>query len=173
MKIDEFVKKYDNANNERKLNVIDEVIIKDKYVPYAEKITICNNIIESTMFNPKNKKELYVNSNMRHFLLMLNFIKLYTTIEINFEDSNIDEQYDLLNKNGKIALIYEAIDKKETLEFNFILENAISDFMENNRSISSIHNKVDKSITEFINSLKNEITNVSTIEKAEVTDEKK
>ena len=158
MKINEFVDSYNKANDERKMGVVENIIVKNKYVPFSEKMAICNGIIESTMFNPSDKSKFFINSNMRHFLLMLNLVKLYTDLEIDFTDENLNEQYDLLNKDGKLALIYSNIDNKETLEFNMILENSINDFMENNRDIiaflENFEKKIDVVAKEFLKELR-------------------
>lgn len=134
MTVKEFINKYNALDNdEAKKNYV-KLNISSKYVPYENKITICEKIIESshyikTLNDSIESKKLHINSPCKHMLYCLNIVNNYTTIKVDFKNSL--EEYNLLNKLGLIKLIKEAVSEEELEEFDMILDMMEKDFIAN------------------------------------------
>ena len=132
MTVKEFVNEYNQASDKEKC--INKHIIKDKYVSYAEKITRCKNIIDTTMYvTVEDKRFFKQNSVSQYMLFSLTLIDLYTDIEIDINDSlNI---FDLFEKHCLIGKITSSIPINEKNNFEFILNMMIDDLMINTRNM--------------------------------------
>lgn len=128
--VQEFVEKC----NELTVEEIKDYIINE-YIPYENKITICEKIVESTYYiktqdvNGAEKKKLHINSAATFMLYRLNMINSYTLIDIDFKNSL--KEYNLLNKSGLIDVIFKLIPENELSEFDMLLEMTKNDFIAN------------------------------------------
>lgn len=158
MKVNEFIENYNNANNK------DEYIfnsIIEKYVPYHEKMTDCEMIILSTI---KYEDKFKINSPMRFMLFITTLISRYTDIG---EDEDLLTVYESLEKNNLIDKIISAIPQNEYTSYETILNMELSDYMENNRSISAIVEGLILSLENIINNINNVPQDVSEVAKVE------
>ena len=158
MKVNEFIENYNSANNK------DEYIfnsIIEKYVPYHEKMTDCEMIILSTI---KYEDKFKINSPMRFMLFITTLISRYTDIG---EDEDLLTVYESLEKNNLIDKIISAIPQNEYTSYETILNMELSDYMENNRSISAIVEGLSLSLENIINNINNVPQDVSEVAKVE------
>ena len=131
MTVKEFLDDY------KKTKSIDKHIVK-KYLPYAEKISFCTNIVESTCYEilSDGKKIFKVNSPFRNALFLLNLVEHYTDISIDWKQGALSE-FDALSESETLALIIKTIPESEVKQCSSILEMCLDDLMTNTRDLVS------------------------------------
>ena len=131
-----FVEEYEKCSNDDRAKFLKGKLKTEKYMPYAEKLSIAEKIIQSSSYaiikddGVLNKTDkIALNSPMRYILFVMTVVDKYTNIEVNF--NNIMPDFDALNFNSLIEIIFEKIGDKETAEFNTVVEMVLNDFMAN------------------------------------------
>lgn len=132
-----FVEEYEKClNNDDKAKFLKSKLKTEKYIPYADKLTLADNIINHSSYAMvkedgmlKQTDRIALNSPMRYILFVMTVVDKYTNIEVNFK--NIMPDFDALNFNSLIEVIFEKIGDKETAEFNTVVEMVLNDFMAN------------------------------------------
>ena len=131
-----FVEEYEKYSNDDKAKFLKVKLKTEKYMPYADKLTIAENIVKHSSYamvkedgNLKQTNRIALNSPMRYILFVMTVVDKYTNIEVNF--NNIMPDFDALNFNGLIEVIFEKVGDKETAEFNTVVEMVLNDFMAN------------------------------------------
>lgn len=129
MTVKEFLDDY------KKTKSIDKHIVK-KYLPYAEKISFCTNVVESTCYEilSDGKKIFKVNSPFRNALFLLNLVEHYTDISIDWKQGALSE-FDALSESETLALIIKTIPESEVKQCSSILEMCLDDLMTNTRDL--------------------------------------
>jgi hypothetical protein len=132
--VEEFCKKYNRTNVEQMKGKLIADVMNLHYVPYENKITICEMIIESSYYkiNEKNGikvKKLHVNSPAKYMLYCLNLVSNYTNIKVDFKNALKD--FNLLNECEVLDIIYGTIPEKELKEFRMVLDMVENDVMQN------------------------------------------
>lgn len=133
--VKEFIKKYNALTSDEGKKDFIRLNIINKYIPYENKITICDKVVESTYYIKIKEdteveiRKLHINSAATYMLYRLNIINSYTSINIDFKNSL--EEYNSLNKSGLVDIIFDFIPEKELKEFNMLLEMAKSDLISN------------------------------------------
>lgn len=135
--IKDFVKEYEKcSNNDDKAKFLKNKLKTEKYMPYADKLSHAENIVNHSSYaivkeNDKLKQtdRIALNSPMRYILFVMTVVDKYTNIEVNF--GNIMPDFDALNSNSLIEVIFEKIGDKETAEFNTVVDMVLNDFMAN------------------------------------------
>lgn len=145
----------------------------EKYMPYAEKLIIAENIIQSSCYamvkeNDVLKKtdKIAINSPMRYILFVMTVINKYTNIDVNFK--SISPDFDKLNRNGLIEVIFAKIGDKEISEFNTVVEMVLDDFMTNkfefknyiNDTLLKVYDLVEK-CSPLIDNITNKLNEMS------------
>ena len=139
MIVKEFLKKYEKNKD------ISKHITK-KYLPYAEKITLCNRIIDATCYTKisDDKKIFKIDTPSRQMLLMLSIIDKYTDIDINWEDALAD--FDALSESELLGEILKVIPENEVTLCSSLLDMCLDDLMTNTRDLLSwVESKVEAS----------------------------
>lgn len=132
-----FVEEYEKcSNNDDKAKFLKSKLKTEKYLPYADKLTFAENIVNHSSYTMikedgvlKKTDRIALNSPMRYILFVMTVVDKYTNIEVNF--NNIMPDFDALNFNSLIEIIFEKIGDKETAEFNTVVEMVLNDFMAN------------------------------------------
>ena len=132
-----FVEEYEKcSNNDDKTKFLKSKLKTEKYLPYADKLTFDENIINHSSYAMvkedgvlKKTDRIALNSPMRYILFVMTVVDKYTNIEVNFQ--NIMPDFDALNFNSLIEVIFEKIGDKEISEFNTLVEMVLNDFMAN------------------------------------------
>ena len=132
-----FVEEYEKcSNNDDKAKFLKSKLKTEKYMPYADKLTLAENIVKHSSYamvkedgKLKQTDRIALNSPMRYILFVMTVVDKYTNIEVNF--GNIMPDFDALNFNSLIEVIFEKIGDKETAEFNTVVEMVLNDFMAN------------------------------------------
>lgn len=148
MKVKEFVEKYNSFSNDTlKDKFIKESINKD-YVPYIEKMSICQRIVNATTKKTisigKNEKEIfYMDSANRYLIFQIQLIQAYTDIVFSDGEEGIKE-FELIDQYGINDIIINSIPEREYINFKAILDMKVDDstFNENN-FIQYIDTKID------------------------------
>ena len=146
--VKEFCEKYNGTNVAQTKKALVEKIMNKHYVSYEMKITICEKIIENSYYrkiekNGENIKKLHVNSPGKYMGYCLWLVKKYTNIEINFDNSL--EEFNLLNENELLDIIFSNIPEKELKEFSMILDMVERDILQNEYEINAfISNQVER-----------------------------
>ena len=132
-----FVEEYEKcSNNDDKAKFLKNKLKTEKYMPYEDKLTLAKNIINHSSYamtkedgKLKQTDRIALNSPMRYILFVMTVVDKYTNIEVNF--GNIMPDFDALNFNSLIEIIFEKVGDKETAEFNTVVEMVLNDFMAN------------------------------------------
>ena len=132
-----FVEEYEKQMNDiEKTKFLKSKLKTEKYMPYADKLTIAENIVKHSSYAMVKEEDklrqtdkIALNSPMRYILFVMTVVDKYTNIEVNF--GNIMPDFDALNFNSLIEVIFEKIGDKETAEFNTVVEMVLNDFMAN------------------------------------------
>ena len=134
IKAKEFVEQYNATDTMMKESFIRDHIVND-YVPYTRKIAKSKNIINATSKIEVDGESIYcVNSPSRFLLFTMNLIEEYTDIEIDYEKS-IVETFDLLDSNGLIALLLNAMPQNDRKMFQMVFDMVRDDAYESERSL--------------------------------------
>ena len=153
-----FVEEYEKQmTNGDKTTFIRNKLKTEKYMPYADKLALAENIVKSSSYAIVNDDgkliqtdRIALNSPMRYILFVMTIVDKYTNIEVNF--GNIMPEFDALNFNSLIEVIFEKVGNKETAEFNTVVDMVLNDFMANkyqfknyiNDTLSKVYELVEK-----------------------------
>ena len=129
----EFIENYEGVKDKDKF--LAECIVK-QYIPYEEKMTYCENIIEKTTHKNIADKEVYWrNTPVQYMVFSLTLVDLYSDVNIDFK--NILKEFNALDEIGGIDALISFIPNTEYAKFKTILNMVSDDNYENLRSISS------------------------------------
>lgn len=148
MKIKEFVEKYNGFNNDTLKNKLVKEIVKDEYIPYTKKVTICESIVKNTTKRvvsdgKKDKEIFYLDSANRYLLFQMKLIQFYTDLEFS-EGVDAIKEFELLDQYGLNDLIIAEIPEREYTNFKVILDMKTDDASVNeNNFIQYIDTKLD------------------------------
>lgn len=128
MTVKDFITKYEKNKD------ISKYITKN-YLPYAEKIALCNRIINSTCYEniTGDKKIFKMNTPSRQMMLMLALIDTYTDIDINYK--NVLADFDTLSEKGLLGAIIKEIPESEVALCTSLLNMCLDDLMTNTRDL--------------------------------------
>lgn len=144
--VTDFCKKYNATNVAETKDAMINKIMNPHYVPYENKATICEKIIDITYHKKMENgdKKLYINSPAKYMHYCLYLVKEYTHLDIDFKDSL--NQFNLLNGSGILDLIMAKKSlERELGEFALILEMTENDVLQNEYNIYSfISNHVER-----------------------------
>lgn len=168
--VEEYEKQLTDAD---KVQFLKTKLKYEKYMPYAEKLMIAENIVQSSSYAMikeddvlKKTDRIEINSPMRYILFVMTIVNKYTNVEVNFK--NIMPEFDYLNKNGLIEVIFEKIGDREIGEFNTTVEMVLNDFMSNkfefknyiSETLSRVYGLVEK-CSPLIDNIVNKLDNMS------------
>jgi len=130
MTVKEFVTNYNKTKN------IEKHITKT-YLPYAEKIALCNMILKNTCYKKvsEDRKIFKINTPSRQMLFLLSIIDQYTDIDINWKNSLSD--FDELSETKLLGEIIKAVPESEITQFSSLLDMCLDDLMTNTRDLMS------------------------------------
>lgn len=143
IKAKEFVEQYNATDTMMKESFIRDHIVND-YVPYTRKIAKSKNIINATSKTDVDGNSIYcTNSPSRFLLFTMNLIEEYTDIDVTYED-NIVGTFDLLDSNGLVALLLNAMPQNDRKMFQMVFDMVRDDAFESERSLVGwMDNKVN------------------------------
>jgi hypothetical protein len=169
-----FVEEYEKcSNNDDKAKFLKSKLKTEKYMPYADKLALAENIVKSSSYAIvkedgvlKQTDRIALNSPMRYVLFVMTVVDKYTNIEVDFK--NIMPEFDALNFNSLIESIFEKVGDKETAEFNTVVEMVLNDFMANkyqfknyiNDTLSRVSGLVEK-CAPLIDNIANKLDSMS------------
>ena len=135
MKVKEFVKQYRFANkvHDGGINFIKEHI-NNVYVSYMDKMARCQLLVNSCWYrtNPETGiRRLVVNSANLHLMFIMELIRQYTDLDLQYEGQKLVEDYDDLRRTGTLTQILALIPVAEVEEYKKILELTKNDLMIN------------------------------------------
>lgn len=134
MNTEQFVKEYNEATDKEKF--VKKHILKDKYIPYAEKVAICSNITQLTLYTEVDGKKIFKKNSANDYLFFtLELIDKYTDIEIS--KKNALNEFDLLDSNNCIDILISFIPEHEKQTMQVIKKMTVDDEMINNRDLTS------------------------------------
>ena len=143
MKINELLKKVEENKN----TPISKIIETKKYLSFAEKVELVQNIVESCIEN--NNGFLQINGIDQYIQSTVQPIRAYTNIEFDY---NFLPDYDLLCSSGLLSDIIDTFDG----EYSMIL-----DMVEMQKRYVLSQNSIENQVSKFLGSLTNSIDNVS------------
>ncbi len=129
MKIDEFIKKYNNAKDKRDF-LSNSLVVN--HIPYVEKIADCQRVVDATSTLDGIFK---LNTPVRAAFFSVNMISKFFGIDI--EDSNLIDIYEKLDEINLVNELMSIIPERERETYYAILGMVNDDYFENNRSIIS------------------------------------
>ena len=160
MEIREFVAKFKNCRENEREKFIEKHILKDKYVPYAEKIDTCKAIVNTSCYkkiktSDGEKTFFKLDSPARYFLYCIAMIRNYTDL-VWSKDKTVEE-FDLLSKYGLVDALFAYMPEKEVGTTKTILDMVLNDLMENERSIVSFMDSASYGITDILDAISSAI----------------
>ena len=169
-----FVEEYEKQSTDAdKAKFLRSKLKTEKYMPYADKLAIAENIVKSSSYAMvkgdgvlKQADRIALNSPMRYILFVMTIVDKYTNIEVNF--NNIMPDFDALNFNSLIEVIFEKVGDKDTAEFNTVVDMVLNDFMANkyqfknyiNDTLSKVSGLVEK-CAPLIDNIANKLDSMS------------
>lgn len=157
MQIKEFVMKYKNCRDgQEKERFIEKHILKDKYVPYAEKIDFCKTIVNTSCYKKvkvgETEKTIFkLDSPARYFSYCITMIRNYT--DLVWSSDKFVEEFDMLAKFGLIDALFHYMPADEVETTKTVMNMILDDLMENERSIASMLDGAADGITDILNAL--------------------
>lgn len=136
MTVENFVKDYLKSRNRTEFL---EKRLVNTYVDYNRKITLCTNVLRTTLFQKVKvgaDKEIEVfkqNTPAIFLFFSLTLINEYTDIDVDFK--NALTEFDMLEKEGLVDLLKTVIPEQEYNKFQTVLNMARDDIYENERSL--------------------------------------
>ena len=160
MEIREFVAKFKNCRENEREKFIEKHILKDKYVPYAEKIDTCKAIVNTSCYkkiktSDGEKTFFKLDSPARYFSYCIAMIRNYTDL-VWSKDKTVEE-FDLLSKYGLVDALFAYMPEKEVGTTKTILDMVLNDLMENERSIVSFMDSASYGITDILDAISSAI----------------
>ena len=181
MKIKEFVNRYNALETiEAKNNFIQNNLTVKEYLPFINKTTLAENLIDKSVYehenyidndgNTQSRKtgNIKLDSVVQYLLFNRIIIEYYTNLEI--ETKGFYEEYDMLCQNGIMEQIASLIPKEEINELKTIID-AVANAYETHSFISNqvtrFGNLIGVTLKPFAEKIANEIENMdeSKIEK--------
>lgn len=118
-------------------------IIK-KYIPFAEKLTKCTSLAQSSneVRPTPDSPIIHMQSTpSRYLCFTITLIKSYTDIII--PEESLIEAYDQLKESGAFDSLMLALPQDDVKEYNTILTMCVDDYLANNRDlVSYFENKI-------------------------------
>ena len=149
MKIQEFVDKYNSFNNDTlKTNLCNEVM-KNEYVPFTKKMSMCKSIAKITTHNnikvgDKDKQYFNVDTANRYLLFRIKLLEEYTILEFSEDIPTQIKEYELLDQYGLNEILTDNIDEREYAQSKMILDMYVDDYIVNESNIVNyIDNKFE------------------------------
>ena len=123
----DFLKKYDEAESadDRKVYIMSEIIDKNAYIPYAEKMTYATYILQTAHF--KNDKYKH-NQSKELFLFQWTIMELYTNLDLHTEEAT--KEYDLIMGAIKDFKMIEDLASDDIKEFKKVFYCIKRDFFD-------------------------------------------
>lgn len=123
----ELVTNYNKRSSDKLKGEFLKAQVKVKsYLGYGTKMFLAEQIIKNSCFKGNN---VHIDSCKKYLFYIYTLIKYYTNIDI--KETNIMEQYDLLDENGLVEKILNLIPEKEMATFKTILDMKQDDLMTN------------------------------------------
>lgn len=117
--------------------------IANIYVPYEEKIALCQQVVDSSYYqkDESGNKTFHVNSPIKYMMFCLVLVDKYTYISIDYKHNL--EEFNLLNQTDLVNKLIQEI-PKEYKEFKMVLDMIESDLYKNKYEI---HSYIDEQVT--------------------------
>lgn len=156
MEIKEFAAKFKNCRENEREKFIEKHILKDKYVPYAEKIDTCKTIVNASCYRKiktgNDEKTIFkLDSPARYFSYCIAMIRNYTDL-VWSKDKTVEE-FDLLSKYGLVDALFAYMPEKEVSTMKTILDMVLNDLMENERSVVSFVESASYGVTDILDAI--------------------
>lgn len=129
MKVIEFVNKYQKLESDKsKENCLNKNVKVKDYIPYIEKMTLAQNLVNVAHFDSETKR--YSPNSAAYYLLYNRcIIEAYTNLEVDANDWA--NEYDALDKSGVLyKILLEKIPERELAEFKLVCNMAVDDARE-------------------------------------------
>ena len=133
MKLDIFIKLFDQkAKNGQGEDYLKERI-KNVYIPFEKKADVAKAILDASYWRTRDdeSKELHIDSVAKYMLSCVSLIDLYTDIERSKKENSMLDDFNKLNERGIFDMVIGMIDKRELKEFNMVLQMTADDLMTN------------------------------------------
>lgn len=156
MEVREFVAKFKNCRESEREKFIEKHILKDKYVPYAEKIDTCKSIVNISCYGKiktgDTEKTIFkLDSPARYFSYCIAMIRNYT--DLVWANDKTVEEFDLLSKYGLVDALFAYMPEKEVSTMKTILDMVLNDLMENERSVVSFVESASYGVTDILDAI--------------------
>lgn len=139
MIITEFVNGFKSANDKEKFV---KKHITRTYVPYEEKVSRCQRIIDNSMYvNEESGRRFRPNTPLRYELFIITMVQCYTDIE--YEYDNTLSGFNAMAECGADAYIMDAV-KNDVGIFQSVLDMMVDDVVDSERNyVDYIDTKID------------------------------
>lgn len=131
MKLDIFLKLYDQK---KKAMLHDEYLkerIKSIYLPIEKKQKLAEDIVSISFWKDVDGcRELHIDSVKKYIATCVAIFSEYSDVEISYE-KDLVENFNKLNMRGLFDSMIHVIDQRELKELNMVIQMVTDDFMTN------------------------------------------
>lgn len=155
MKIDEFVKLYKEADDDKKERLIHEHVVRD-YLPYLQKIALAEAIVVQTQY-PKDDggdpMAFEQNTPLRYMITLMQLIAQYTDLE---EGDSTAEAFDELQECGALGKFIDAVQGDFTI-FENVIEMTMDDTYQRETDLVRHLTRLESDVLDGLNDLVNSV----------------
>lgn len=143
MNIEKFLIQYKTTSDEKKAEFIKKHITT-KYLPYENKVSLCQEILDRSMWIEVNGKEVFnINTPAQYMLLIEALIQTYMDIDMPEDGKKRLEIFNIFEENSITPYLIEALGG-EYSALNTVLKMMIDDVIFNNTNLTAyIDQKID------------------------------
>ena len=147
MTIEEFVNGFNSASDKEKY--VKKHIVR-KYVPYEEKVSRCQRIIDNSMYvKDGDIRRFRPNTPLRYELFIITIVQCYTDVE--YEQGETLNGFNVMAECGANSCIMNSVESDAKI-FQLVLDMMVDDVIDAERNyVDYINNAID-SILVLINS---------------------
>lgn len=132
MTVKEFVSEYNKYKTDNLKEQFFKSHIKTKYIGYAKKIAICEEIISRSMYKKVDgEKVFYINTPSRYMLYIVSIVEAYMDIKVNSESFLSD--FDLIEEYGIGLMLINSVE--DCGIFETVLKMMVEDRIDSERNI--------------------------------------
>lgn len=134
MNIDKFLMQYKTTPDEKKVEFMKKHITT-KYLPYENKISLCKEIIDRSMWIEVNGKQVFtMNTPIQYMLVTQALIQAYTDIDMPEDGKENLNIFNKFEENGITSYMCQALESEYT-SFNTVFKMMVDDAIFNNTNL--------------------------------------
>lgn len=159
MDIDKFLIQYKTTPDDKKVEFMKKHITT-KYLPYENKVSLCNEILNRSMWIEVNGKQVFnMNNTTVYMLLIQALIQTYTDIDMPDDGKERLSIFNTFEEYNITSYLIRALEDEYT-SFNTILKMSTDDLIFNNTNLTAFIDQKLEAINISMNALTEGLSSV-------------